>query len=96
MKIHDGLRSRKSSIPGTSSFRFPQRVIPRGVPYPPNGGEIPMLLALRIPLSGSMMDTVHVTWPLHVGFTLSQPCNFGRHTAWVNSWVHGAALLGVA
>jgi len=55
-----------------------------------------MLLALRIPLSGSMMDTVHVTWPLHVGFTLSQPCNFGRHTAWVNSWVHGAALLGVA
>ena len=44
-----------------------------------NGGEIPILWALRIPLSGSMMDTVHVTWHLHVGFTAV--CNFGRHTA---------------
>jgi hypothetical protein len=62
-----------------------------GIPFSPKlRGEITPIGLSRIPLSGSMMDTVPVIWhlQLHVGFT--GPCNFGRHTATRRHNVEGA------
>ena len=55
MKIHDGLRSRKSSIPAQSvSHRVPTHKAFPGESHTPQTAEIPILWALRVPLSGSI------------------------------------------
>ena len=72
MKIHGGHSHARAAYMVTCSFHFPTGCLSKASPvtlFPPNGGEIPILWALRIPLSGSEMDTVPCDRHLHVEFT---------------------------
>ena len=71
MKIHGGHNHARAAY--TCSFHFPTGCLSKafpGDPFPPKRRRDPHILwALRIPLSGSMMDTVPCDRHLHVEFT---------------------------